>query len=352
MKKCISLLLTTVLLSCLFIFPIKAVPAFAYYEQFKAQYCEEGVEPFEHWWSGSFSYEELYVHQTNGAADWALVRADFGVRSEIEIQRVFFGRAIAANDQAYPFAFTYGVYDVARQRFFDLHELQNEADYPDFQDVLDRFGVGERITEPQLGENLRYYDSFKEKYASDESKIKIYDELYYHEFDGETDWALVQGETFFKLPEGSTYNTVGDRVFRTVGICQPFGSPYAVYFPEIDSFYPLSSALVNPDTQIGKRAPGLSKALDRLNLGEKIGDVTGDGKLNVSDASQLQRCLAEYCDYPSADGVAADGWQLNGQGESVAYLSDVNRDKVRDINDVTALQRKLAEYNVPFYTKK
>lgn len=341
MKKCISLLLTTVLLSCLFIFPIKAVPAFAYYEQFKAQYCEEGVDPFEQWWSDFFIYEELYMHQTDGETDWALVRADFGVRAEVVVQRVIFGRAIAANDLAYPFEFTYGVYDVARQRFFDLHELQNEADYPDFQDVLDRFGVGERITEPQLGENLRYYDSFKEKYASDESKIKIYDELYYHEFDGETDWALVQGETFFKLPEGSTYNTVGDRVFRTMGICQPFGSPYAVYFPALDRFYPLSSALV---------APGLAKALDRLNLGEKIGDVTGDGKLNVSDASQLQRCLAEYCDYPPADGVAADGWQLNGQGESVAYLSDVNRDKVRDINDVTALQRKLAEYNVPFYT--
>ena len=114
---------------------------------------------------------------------------------------------------------------------------------------------------------------------------------------------------------------------------------YAVYFPALDRFYPLSGALV---------APGLPKALDCLNLGEKIGDVTGDGKLNVSDASQLQRCLAEYCDYPAADGVAADGWQLNGQGESVAYLSDVNRDKVRDINDVTALQRKLAEYNVFF----
>ncbi len=279
------------------------------------------------------------MHQSNGAADWALVRADFGVRSEIEIQRVFFGRAIAANDQAYPFEFTYGVYDVAKQRFFDLHELQSEDDYPDLQAVLDRFGVGERISAPQLGDNLRYYDSFKAKYAQGESSVKVYDELYYHTLDGETDWALVQGETFFKLPEGSTYQVAGDRVFRTVGICQPFGSPYAVYFPALDRFYPLSGALV---------APGLPKALDCLNLGEKIGDVTGDGKLNVSDASQLQRCLAEYCDYPAADGVAADGWQLNGQGESVAYLSDVNRDKVRDINDVTALQRKLAEYNVFF----
>lgn len=339
MKKCISLLLTTVLLSCLFIFPIKAVPAFTYYEQFKAQYCEEGVEPFEHWWSGSFSYEELYMHQTDGETDWALVRADFGVRAEVVVQRVIFGRAIAANDLAYPFEFTYGVYDVAKQRFFDLHELQSEDDYPDLQAVLDRFGVGERITAPQLGDNLRYYDSFKAKYAQGESSIKVYDELYYHTLDGETDWALVQGETFFKLPEGSTYQVAGDRVFRTVGICQPFGSSYAVYFPALDRFYPLSGALV---------APGLPKALDRLNLGEKIGDVNGDGKLNVSDASQLQRCLAEYCDYPAADGVSTDGWQLNGQGESVAYLSDVNRDKVRDINDVTALQRKLAEYNVFF----
>ena len=348
MKKYISLLLTTVLLSSLFVFPVNAKPEFAYYDKFKAQYCEEGVDPFEQWWSDIFIYEELYMHQTDGETDWALVRADFGVRAEVEVQRVIFGRAIAANDLAYPFEFTYGVYDVARQRFFDLHELQNEADYPDFQDVLDRFGVGERITEPQLGENLRYYDSFKEKYASDESMIKIYDELYYHEFDGETDWALVQGETFFKLPEGSTYQAVGDRVFRTMGICQPFGSPYAVYFPEIDSFYPLSSALVNPDTQIGKRAPGLAKALDRLNLGEKIGDVNGDGKLSVNDVTQMQRCLAEYCSYPESDGVSTDGWKLLGNGESVAYLSDVNCDEVRDISDVTAMQRKLAEYNAPF----
>ena len=337
MKKRLSIRLILALLTGLFVIPAGAAePEFQYYDAFKAQYCGDGQD--------ASVYEELYNHQTGGATDWALVRADFGWRAEVVTQRVVFGRAIAANDCASPFEFTYGIYDVSRQRFFDLYELQNEADYPDLQEVFDRFGVGQRITAPQLGDNLRYYESFKNQFVYDESHVKRYDELFAHETGGKVDWALIQAETFFKLPCGGTYSVVGDRVFRTEGICQPFGNLYAVYYPALDRFYPFGEALVNPQTQIGKKTPGLQAVINELNLGERIGDLDGDGKIAVNDATVAQRCLAEYQDFPDNDAVGAAGYENQG-GSDVAYLSDVNGDGTRDVRDVTATQRLLAQMN-------
>ena len=50
------------------------------------------------------------------------------------------------------------------------------------------------------------------------------------------------------------------------------------------------------------------------------------------------------CDYPENDGVEAVGC-INQSGENIEYLSDVNRDKQRDIKDATKTQMNLAEFN-------
>ena len=56
----------------------------------------------------------------------------------------------------------------------------------------------------------------------------------------------------------------------------------------------------------------------------------------------MQRCLAEFCDFPENDGVEAAGYR-GRDGEIVQYISDVNKDGRRDIRDVTEMQRRLAE---------
>lgn len=66
--------------------------------------------------------------------------------------------------------------------------------------------------------------------------------------------------------------------------------------------------------------------------GVKLGDVTGDDDVNVSDVTFIQRYLAELEDLENAFLDAAD---INGDG-------DVN------ISDATAIQMYLAEYEVPY----
>ena len=350
MKKLLSMILSAALLIGVFTFPTAADGRqLRYYDVFNTQYCE-GRDPLASEWEG-FVYEEVYYHQAGGETDWALIRAETGLRLEVELERVLFGRAIAANDIAYPFEFLYGIYDAKQERFFDLKEIEDEAAYPDLQEILDRFEIGQRIGVPQYGENLLFKQKFLQsngiKYDvqdfGEENTVKCYDELYYHESGDVVDWALVKGETWFKLPYGGTYNVIADRVFRTDGILQPYGNGYAVYEVSSDSFFWLQGGIEKwraKDASL--RFPGLKEALERLNIGERIGDLNADGYCTINDATEMQRCLAEFCDFPENDGVEAAGYR-GRDGEIVQYISDVNKDGRRDIRDVTEMQRKLAE---------
>ena len=61
-----------------------------------------------------------------------------------------------------------------------------------------------------------------------------------------------------------------------------------------------------------------------------IGDMTGDGKVNVRDVTAMQRHLAG----------------LEELTDDRLALADTNGDGKVDINDATHLQRYLAEYDV------
>ena len=60
----------------------------------------------------------------------------------------------------------------------------------------------------------------------------------------------------------------------------------------------------------------------------KIGDTNGDDKIDINDVTVIQRCMAEYI-------------ELTAELEAVA---DVNGDDKVDINDATHLQKYLAEF--------
>lgn len=64
----------------------------------------------------------------------------------------------------------------------------------------------------------------------------------------------------------------------------------------------------------------------------KKGDVNGDGKVDIADATALQRALAEF----------ESAW-LDFDNENVRYACDVNGDGSVDVRDVTGLQRMIAE---------
>ena len=62
------------------------------------------------------------------------------------------------------------------------------------------------------------------------------------------------------------------------------------------------------------------------------GDVNSDGRVDIADATALQRALAEFSDA-----------LLDFDNSSVCYACDVNGDGYVNVHDVTALQRQLAE---------
>ena len=333
MKKALACVLVVSLLVCALMIPVSAAePNGQYYGKFIEQYFD-GKEPVT---DGSVEpnvYEELYAHETAGVADWVLIRSDIGAHCDVIMENVFFGRYFWQCDEAYPFDYTYGVYDVAQERFFDLCEIGDEARYPDLQEVFDRFGVGKRIGgEPLFREEFNRFASWEGTPFRD---VASYRELAYHyDTNGMLRWVLVQGDTDMRQ-RTLCYEVLGDRVFRDNSYHVPFDLTYGIYLTKSQCFMDITRA---KDTGIYSE---LLEDLERLDLGDKIGDVNGNGRLDIGDATETQRCLAEYRDYPATDGVEAEGY-INCGGETVQYLSDLNRDGVRDIRDVTQLQRTLA----------
>lgn len=332
MKKCLSILLIMALAAGLLAFTAHASEK-PYYDRYLAQYFE-GAEPYAYDDLDAFFYEVPYVHQTNGKTDWALVYADSGVHQEELLNAIRVGRYFSACDVAYPFEVCYGVYDAERDRFYDLREIEDESRYPDLQAVLDAYHVGKR-----LGGEPLFKDAFY-RYASWEGEpyndVISYSELAYHiDPFGGLRWVLLQGDTNISQ-ETLCYEVVGDRVFRDSCYHVPFDLTYGVYDMEVSRFYDLTHIKNKP------YYAQVCAELDRLDLGEKIGDINRDGRLDIGDATEHQRCIAEFCDYPQNDGVGAADYYTKGS-DTVSYLSDVNRDGKRDINDVTAVQRILSE---------
>ena len=64
----------------------------------------------------------------------------------------------------------------------------------------------------------------------------------------------------------------------------------------------------------------------------KLGDTDGDGYVNINDVTQIQRHLAEL---EHLEGI-------------YLYAADANRDGTVDISDATAIQMYLAEYDIPY----
>ena len=81
-----------------------------------------------------------------------------------------------------------------------------------------------------------------------------------------------------------------------------------------------------------ERSQWMSAYYDPFNVVVLLGDANGDGAVTISDATLVQRHLAELCSLTDEQYAAAD---LNGDG-------------ILSIDDVTLLQRYVAEYSVEY----
>ncbi len=210
-----------------------------------------------------------------------------------------------------------------------------------------RFGVvalaeGERFRLPKD----TYKNEFDKKYMDYEDydledfNPEIYNELYVHLANDEIDWVLVQASNGGPEEEWIIYSVLGDRILQKYSGGNPFQFDYAVYDVKQNRFVSLENAYV------GGAYSGLSEALDALNIGRLRGDIDKDNALTINDATEMQRCMAEFSSYPYDDlvyGQKLPCYSFDDPSPPI-YISDVNQDGKRNIRDVTEIQRRLAGF--------
>ncbi len=178
------------------------------------------------------------------------------------------------------------------------------------------------------------------KYISNENyECYILDSLYYEEYWYKykelytfNDNVLTFGADKEKIAVAS-YGVYGDYVLRNNESYSPSVFGYNVYVSESDEVISLREAY---DTNID----GIDSVFTDYGLGELIGDLDNDKSITIFDATIIQQNLAKISDF-------ADNDEIQGNCEegstSISYISDFNRDAVRNIMDATAIQIHLAK---------
>ena len=212
-------------------------------------------------------------------------------------------------------------------------------------EVTSAYGLTETLDNLYLFDTTLFCDRFAYPYTYEnqserDADRETYTELYYHfRDDGTLDWVLTHTTDSNPQP-WECYIVLGSRVLHRQSGDLPFAFGYSVYDAVTGRFTSLIGAY---ETYERGGYPGLEEAMDACHVGDRRGDLDGDGRLTIKDATQLQRCLAELEAFPSRDRIDGFDYLTDYTGNRPLYLSDVNRNGVRDIGDVTAIQRTLAE---------
>lgn len=179
---------------------------------------------------------------------------------------------------------------------------------------------------------------YEKSFKTDERDIDMVRCLYLHElpfenpdseFTSNVDWILYFGYTDELPPPMSSYALVGNRVVYGDWLMKPYSTGYGIYDVMEKKFVDIAQA--------DGKYEDLEQVLKTLKIGKLIGDMNNDDELTISDATFMQKCVAEIESFDVSDEIDAVP-----QNEELSYYSDFNRDGVRDINDATAIQQYLA----------
>lgn len=108
--------------------------------------------------------------------------------------------------------------------------------------------------------------------------------------------------------------------------CAPFVSGYGVYIPEKNQLMPLEEAYE-------QKIQGIEKVFSDYGLGMRMGDTNGDGKLNIRDATLIQKHIAKSDDIGNYIVPT----------QYLKHIPDFNKDGALNIKDATAIQKSLAK---------
>ena len=166
-----------------------------------------------------------------------------------------------------------------------------------------------------------------------------YDELYYHYVDendpnSEIDWSIVYA-LLYAGNASLIKGMISDRVLTSsMNACYTYG--WALYDAKTKEFISID------DVDIDKY-DGLEEALSEVKVGNPLGDADLDGLLTISDATYIQRVLANLSEYSKYDDLSIYGTWGGKYDNPLNYISDIDGDGNRTITDATAIQVKLAK---------
>lgn len=130
----------------------------------------------------NYAYQEVYYHyDEDGDNDWALVEADSGRSVPMDISMLINGRVITNNMDAKYFTFKYGVYDVVRDKFFDLDDIKESTDlFPGLTDAIWNLKIGRPLGDADNDDELTVLDATR--IQREMAELDTFDEEveYYH----------------------------------------------------------------------------------------------------------------------------------------------------------------------------
>ena len=197
---------------------------------------------------------------------------------------------------------------------------------------------------------IQYYGEYYRNAIYYEATTGNYKELYYHYSDEnseEPDWTLIYAVIDLNMHWEYYGVIVGNRAIYDQELAGHSYSRHYVYITELDEVIPLNNSRLD---EILEHCPELTETLDELNYGQLIGDINDDYKINIIDATYIQRKLAGYQDTVSVRvcptfrrvEIGVDMRITVGHHQH-EYVGDFNRDGETTILDATAIQRKLAK---------
>ena len=228
---------------------------------------------------------------------------------------------------------------------YSLGEKNAEGDYllEDFDGYLPEPGGEaedewlEPVGEP---EGNQYEDAFKNwsvtKYGEEwmNNYSYTYNELYTHYNGDQPDWVLCQakyGDFEEPMITWLRIGGIGGRTIIGTSWDMPFATGYGVYDVKANEFYALED--LTDDCFMPKHTglsadkyEGLADALAELNIGYMTGDANGDNKVDVLDATFIQKVAGGKADIDYYKELKLD----------------VNKDNEVDILDATAIQKYAA----------
>ncbi len=180
---------------------------------------------------------------------------------------------------------------------------------------------------------LHYYEENElQDFRWNDSGTYMYSKLYSHcessEDETKPDYILIFAGDNICSPAFSA-GEFGDYVLQC----------YNIYYPYIFGYHIITTddmRVLTLTEAYEENIPGIMSVFEDYGLGQLRGDVTNDGKINIRDATRIQKSLAKL--EPLDD-------YIGGFGEYNDYdtrISDFNKDGKSNIRDVTDIQKFIA----------